>query len=55
MSDYRERKQQRKDYYEKYVKGRKLKTCTACSGSGRFDHNGSPKCGACDGTGKVRA
>ena len=26
--------------------------CTACSGSGRYDHCGSPKCGACEGTGK---
>lgn len=26
--------------------------CSACSGSGRYDHNGSPKCGACEGTGK---
>lgn len=25
--------------------------CTACSGSGRYDHNGSPKCGCCNGTG----
>ena len=26
--------------------------CVACDGSGRYDHNGSPKCGACEGTGQ---
>ena len=26
--------------------------CTSCNGSGHYDSNGSPKCGACDGTGK---
>lgn len=26
--------------------------CYACNGSGRYDHNGSPKCGACNGTGR---
>jgi DnaJ-class molecular chaperone len=25
--------------------------CTACSGSGIYDHSGSPKCQACNGTG----
>lgn len=34
--------------------GRRLIECTACSGSGRYDHNGSPKCGQCQGTGKMR-
>jgi len=27
------------------------KKCIACNGSGRHDHNGSPKCNCCDGTG----
>lgn len=27
--------------------------CTACNGSGRYDSNGSPKCGACRGCGRV--
>lgn len=27
--------------------------CSACSGSGHYDHNGSPKCGACDGKGEI--
>lgn len=30
----------------------KDKKCVACNGSGRYDSNGSPKCGACEGTGK---
>lgn len=25
--------------------------CYACNGSGRYDVNGSPKCGSCTGTG----
>jgi DnaJ-class molecular chaperone len=25
--------------------------CYACNGSGYYDSNGSPPCGACDGTG----
>jgi len=29
----------------------KSKSCIACNGSGRYDHNGSPPCGACGGTG----
>ena len=34
--------------------GRKLITCTACNGSGVYDHIGSPSCGWCEGTGKDR-
>ena len=26
--------------------------CVDCNGSGYYDHNGSPPCGACDGTGE---
>jgi alkylated DNA repair dioxygenase AlkB len=26
--------------------------CYACNGSGHYDHNGSPPCGACGGTGR---
>lgn len=26
-------------------------TCSACNGSGYYDHNGSPKCGCCNGKG----
>lgn len=49
---FRERKKQRTEYYEKYIKGWKQRDCTACNGSGYYDHNGSPYCGACDGTGR---
>jgi DnaJ-class molecular chaperone len=34
--------------------GLKLVQCSACYGSGRYDANGSPPCGLCHGTGKVR-
>jgi hypothetical protein len=51
---YRERKQYRKEHYDKYVHGWILQTCTACNGSGYYDHNGSTECGCCDGTGKER-
>ena len=51
---FRVRKAERRQHFERYVKGWKLKTCTACSGSGRYDHNCSPRCGCCIGTGKMR-
>lgn len=38
--------------YLKNSFGWKLRTCTACSGSGYYDHNGSPKCGSCEGSGR---
>lgn len=50
--NFHERKKERKEYYERYVKGWKQRNCTACNGSGYYDHDGSPPCGACDGTGK---
>ncbi len=51
MSSYKERKDIRaKEYNER--KGTKQRKCICCNGSGRYDHNGSPPCGACDGTGK---
>jgi DnaJ-class molecular chaperone len=52
MSSFKDRKESRKQHYEKCVKGWKQKSCIACNGSGRYDHKGSPKCGACNGTGK---
>lgn len=51
--NFHERKAKRKAYFDKYS-GKKLVTCIACNGSGRYDHNGSPHCGACQGAGKVR-
>lgn len=49
-----ERKAARIKNYEENVKGWRLATCAACSGSGIYDVTGSPKCGACNGTGRVR-
>ena len=51
---YHERKKARADYFERFVRGWKTRPCSACMGSGRYDHNGSPRCRACDGTGKER-
>lgn len=53
-ADYRERKAARKEYYEKFIYGWKLRKCGACAGSGYYDHDGSPKCEACGGSGKER-
>lgn len=55
MSSFQSRKEERKAYYENFVKGWKLIPCVACNGSGHYDHNGSPKCGSCNGTGKIKA
>ena len=52
--DFLERKKARTEYYEKYIKGWKLRNCIACNGSGYYDDNGSPKCSACGGSGKER-
>jgi hypothetical protein len=52
--DFKERKQKRIEHFEKHIKGWKQRPCTACNGSGYYDHNGSPKCGACNGTGRER-
>jgi len=48
---FKERKQKRTEDYEKNVKGWKLRPCSSCNGTGYYDHNGSPKCGACRGSG----
>ncbi len=53
-STFRERKAARKQHFERYVKGWKLRPCSACDGSGYYEADGSPPCGACDGTGKER-
>ena len=52
--NYRERKAARTAYYFEFVYQRRLVACLACNGSGRYDSNGSPLCGGCDGTGKER-
>lgn len=51
---FHERKRERTAYYERFIKGFKLVTCSACNGSGRYDARNSPPCGSCDGSGKVR-
>jgi DnaJ-class molecular chaperone len=53
MSDYQSRKAERTAAYHR-SHGVKMVTCGACAGSGYYDHNGSPPCGACNGGGKVR-
>lgn len=51
---FRKRKEERKKLYEKRKFGWRLRDCTACGGSGVYDHNDSPPCYACEGTGKER-
>jgi len=51
---FHERKAERTKAYFKWVFGWRLQACTACNGSGYYDHDGSPPCGGCDGTGKER-
>lgn len=51
---FHERKEERRAYYEAHVYGWKQRPCTACNGSGRYDHDGSPPCGGCRGTGRER-
>jgi len=52
--NFAERKKARKEYYERFVYGWKLRNCGACNGSGYYDNIGSPPCSACEGTGKER-
>lgn len=49
---FRERKAARTDHYIRFKHGWRARKCAACNGSGRYDHDGSPACGACEGTGK---
>lgn len=51
---FHERKAMRTDYYNRFVKGWKTRPCSSCMGTGYYDHNGSPKCSACEGTGKEK-
>jgi DnaJ-class molecular chaperone len=51
--DYQERKEWRRRRWRR-THGSRSRTCSACSGSGYYDHDGSPPCGACAGTGKVK-
>lgn len=50
---FKARKDQRRQrYLEQH--GKKLVKCGACAGGGYYDHDGSPPCGSCNGTGKER-
>jgi hypothetical protein len=51
---FRERKARRKAHFFKFRYGWIERICTACAGSGRYDHYHSPRCGCCNGTGKER-
>ena len=51
--NFLERKQKRKEHFEKYKKGWRLDTCVSCNGSGYYDRDGV-RCANCDGTGQVR-
>jgi DnaJ-class molecular chaperone len=53
LTPYQQRKEERRKAYFA-LHGKKLVTCIACNGSGRYDHNGAPRCSSCNGTGKVR-
>lgn len=53
-STFQTAKADRVAFYWRWVHGWVLEKCTACNGSGRYDHNGSPRCGACEGEGKTR-
>lgn len=53
QSEYHRRKLERTIEHLR-LEGVGLETCTACNGSGHYDHNGSPACSSCDGTGKRR-
>lgn len=47
----------RKAYFYAYIFKNKLKVCVACNGTGQYDttrYGKIPKCGSCEGTGKVR-
>lgn len=52
--NFHERKKERTEYYNRFIKGWKLVKCGACNGSGKYDTNGSPDCSWCNGTGTER-
>ena len=53
MDSYQARKTRRIEE-NRLNSGRKLITCVACMGTGVYDNQGTPPCGSCDGTGRVR-
>jgi hypothetical protein len=51
---YVARKRMRQIVYDLLIRDSKHRrqVCVACNGSGYYDHNGSPPCGGCDGSGR---
>ena len=45
-------KNRKNNYWTSPKENSEPKYCIACNGSGYYDHNGSPKCSSCNGTGK---
>jgi hypothetical protein len=54
MATFHERKADRADYFSRFVNGWKQRPCGCCAGSGHYDNDGAPACGACEGSGKER-
>jgi len=54
ISTWKELKKRRTEHYNKNVYGWKERPCTACNGTGHYDHNGSPLCESCNGTKKEK-
>ena len=52
--EYQKRKRLRRENFVTNIKGWKMDTCAACSGSGYYDSSNSPKCSSCNGTGKEK-
>ncbi|MGF6440380.1 hypothetical protein QF002_001189 [Paraburkholderia youngii] len=51
---YLERKAHRTDRFWRYTYGWKERRCSACNGSGYYDHNGSPPCSSCSGSAREK-
>lgn len=49
---FKARKADRTEHYHTHIKGWRLQPCSACNGSGYYDHTNNPECGACEGSGK---
>ncbi len=51
---FHERKDSRHEQHQRFEYGWRQRRCEARNGSGRYDNTGSPRCDACNGTGKER-
>ena len=47
-------KAKRAERFYTLVYGHVLEICGACNGSGYYDNTGSPKCGCCEGTRRLK-